>query len=168
VGPLTLPAAGLVYVDTNAVIYAVEQIEPYRTAALPLWDALDARRQQIVTSELTLLEVLVRPMRDGNQALTALYRAAWLHQLRREVRAAQERAEAAMALATEQGFPLWSALSAVLRGWALAEQGEGEEGIAQMRQGLEAYRATGAEVRRTRLLAMLAKGMGTPVRPTRV
>ena len=32
-----------------------------------------------------------------------------------------------------------------MRGWALAEQGQAEEGIAQMRQGLAAYRATGAE-----------------------
>jgi hypothetical protein len=29
VGTLTLPAAGSVYVDANAVIYAVEKIEPY-------------------------------------------------------------------------------------------------------------------------------------------
>ena len=37
-------------------------------------------------------------------------------------------------------------LGTILRGWALAEQGQGEEGIAQMRQGLAAYRATGAEL----------------------
>ena len=33
-----------------------------------------------------------------------------------------------------------------MRGWALAEQGQGEEGIAQMRQGLAALQATGAEL----------------------
>jgi predicted ATPase len=32
----------------------------------------------------------------------------------------------------------------ILRGWALAMQGRGEEGIAQMHQGLAALRATGA------------------------
>ena len=36
-------------------------------------------------------------------------------------------------------------LGTVLRGWALAMQGQGEEGMAQMRQGLVAFRATGAE-----------------------
>jgi predicted nucleic acid-binding protein len=61
-----------VYVDTSPVIYRVEQIEPYLTAAKPLWDALDAGQQQVVTSELTLLEVLVKPLRDRNAALTLL------------------------------------------------------------------------------------------------
>ena len=72
--------------------------------------------------------------------------AALLHQLRREGQAAQERAEAAIALSTEQGFRNWLAMGLILRGWALAEQGQGEEGIAQMRQGLAALRAIGAEL----------------------
>ena len=41
--------------------------------------------------------------------------AAVLHQMRREGRAAQERAEAAISLAMEQGFPLWVAYSSILR-----------------------------------------------------
>jgi hypothetical protein len=41
-GQIVHPASGPVYVDTNAVIYAVEQIEPYRTASAPLWEALNA------------------------------------------------------------------------------------------------------------------------------
>ena len=57
------------------------------------------------------------------------------HQFRREGQAAQERAEAAITLSTEQGFRLWVAWGTMLRGWALAEQGQGEEGIAQIRQG---------------------------------
>ena len=76
----------------------------------------------------------------------ALSFAARLHQFRREGQAAQERAEAVITLSTEQGFPYWLAWGTILRGWALAEQGQGEEGIAQMRQGLAAYRATGAEI----------------------
>ena len=55
-----------------------------------------------------------------------------------------EHAEAAVALATEQGFPHWAALGTSLRGWALAMQGQGEEGMAQVRQGIAACRATGA------------------------
>ena len=43
-----------------------------------------------------------------------------------------------LTLATEQGFPLWVAYGTLLRGWALAMQGQGEEGLAQMRQGLAA------------------------------
>jgi predicted ATPase len=70
--------------------------------------------------------------------------AAVLAQLRRDVPAAYEHAEAAVALATEQGLPLWVAQGTSLRGWALAMQGQGEAGIAQVRQGIAAYRATGA------------------------
>jgi predicted ATPase len=47
-----------------------------------------------------------------------------------------------------------------LRGWALAEQGQAEEGIAQMRQGLVAWQATGAEVFRSYYFALLAEVYG--------
>ena len=65
-------------------------------------------------------------------------------QFRRDVPAVHEQAEAAVALSTEQGFPQWAALGTSLRGWALAMQGQGEEGMAQVRQGIAACRATGA------------------------
>jgi predicted ATPase len=70
--------------------------------------------------------------------------AAMVSQFRRDVLVVHEQAEAAVVLSTEQGFPLWAAMGMVLRGWALAMQGRGEEGIAQVRQGIAAYRATGA------------------------
>ena len=62
-----------------------------------------------------------------------------------------------MTLSTEQGFPNWLAWGTMLRGWALTEQERGEEGIVQLRQGLVAYRATGAETSRPYLLALLAE-----------
>ncbi len=70
--------------------------------------------------------------------------AAFVSQFRRDVPAVHEQAEAAVALSTEQGFPLWAATGTILCGWALAMQGQGEEGMAQVRQGIAAYRATGA------------------------
>ena len=70
--------------------------------------------------------------------------AAIASQFRRDVLAVHEHAEAAVALATAQGFPQWAALGTILRGWALAMQGQGEEGMAQVRQGIAAWRATGA------------------------
>jgi predicted ATPase len=70
--------------------------------------------------------------------------AAFVSQMRRDVPAVHEQAEAAVALSTEQGFPLWAAQGASLRGWVLAMQGQGEEGVAQVRQGIAAWRATGA------------------------
>jgi adenylate cyclase len=86
--------------------------------------------------------------------------AAVFHQFRREVRAAQDRAEATIRLAQEQGFPLWMAIGCILRGWALAQQGQAQEGIEQIKQGLIAYRATGAEIWRPYWLALLAEAHG--------
>jgi predicted ATPase len=79
------------------------------------------------------------------------------HQLRREVRATLEHAEVIISLTTEQGFPHWMAQGAILRGWALAHQGQAKEGIEQMHQGLVAHRATGAEIVRPYFLALLAE-----------
>jgi predicted ATPase len=82
------------------------------------------------------------------------------HQLRREGRATQERAETLIALCMEQGFPLYLAWATTLRGWALATQGQTAEGMAQMRQGLAAARATGAELLVPYFLALLADACG--------
>ena len=49
-----------------------------------------------------------------------------------------------IALSAEHGFTDWLALATILRGWAMAEQGRNEEGIAQIQEGLAAFRATGA------------------------
>jgi predicted ATPase/class 3 adenylate cyclase len=90
----------------------------------------------------------------------ALCSAAWLHQYRREGPLAQEQAEACMTLATEHGFAPLIGLGTLMRGSALAAQGQGEQGIAHLRQGLAAYRAVGAEEGRTIALAFLAEAYG--------
>jgi class 3 adenylate cyclase/tetratricopeptide (TPR) repeat protein len=64
--------------------------------------------------------------------------AAYVYQFRWDVPAVHEQAEAAVALAIEQGFPFWAAAGTILRGWALAMQGQGEEGLRQVRQGIAA------------------------------
>jgi predicted ATPase len=86
--------------------------------------------------------------------------AALLHQLCREGQAAEERAEAVIALSNEQGFPLYLALGTIVRGWALTKQSQVEEGIAQIQQGLAAWRATGAELFRPHGLVLLAEAYG--------
>jgi predicted ATPase len=70
--------------------------------------------------------------------------ATIVSQLCRDVSAVHEQAEAIVALSTEQGFTHWAAWGTSLRGWALAMQGQGEAGVAQVRQGIAAWRATGA------------------------
>jgi predicted ATPase len=90
----------------------------------------------------------------------ALFCASLVHQLRGDAPKAQERAEAVVTLATEQGFPFFLSQATILRGWALAEQGSPDEGIAMMRQGLDAYQATGAAFVRPHYLALLAEASG--------
>ena len=90
----------------------------------------------------------------------ALFFAAQLHHHRREVQATQARAEAAITLSRAQGFPTWLANGTILQGWALAAQGQGEAGVAQIRQGLAAHRATGEEIERPYFLALLAEAYG--------
>jgi class 3 adenylate cyclase/predicted ATPase len=87
----------------------------------------------------------------------ALSFAAGFHQLRRDEHTAQEYTEASISVATEQGFPFWMARGSFLRGWALARQGQAQEGIEQIHQGLIAFRATGAELARPHFLAHLAE-----------
>jgi class 3 adenylate cyclase/predicted ATPase len=91
----------------------------------------------------------------------ALSFTAVFHQCHREGRATQERSEAAMRLTTEQGFSYWMAVGLLLRGWAVAQQGQAQDGIEQLHQGLSAVRATGAALRRPYGLALLAEAYGT-------
>jgi predicted ATPase len=132
-------------------------------AALTLWwlgypDQAALHRSH---ETLTLAQEVAHPF----SLAFALCFAAWLHQFRREAPLAQERAEAGIALATEQGVTVFLAQGTIFRGWALAErsgepeagQGQREEGIAQMRQGLAVWQATGAKVFRPYGLALLAQ-----------
>jgi TOMM system kinase/cyclase fusion protein len=126
-------------------------------AALVLWHlGYPDQAQKKIHEALTLARELSHPY----SLALALYFSASLHQFRREGRATQEQAEAVIALATEQGFSFLLAHGTTLRGWALAEQGQGREGIAQMQQGLAAYQATGSELFRPYYLALLAEGYG--------
>lgn len=91
----------------------------------------------------------------------ALMCAAWSHLLRREEQQAQEQAEAAMALSTEHGIPLFFAMSTIYRGWALAQHGQGVEGLTHVRQGLATFRAMGSEMFAPFYLTLLAEASAT-------
>ena len=108
---------------------------------------------------------LARELSEPNSLAHVFYYAATAYQLRREARLAQEHAEAALAVASEHGLVLYQAMAAIIRGWALLEQGREAEAIEQMRQGLAAYQATGAEVSLPHFLALLAEAMGNARQP---
>jgi predicted ATPase len=103
---------------------------------------------------------LSREQSQPSSLALALHFAAMLRQCRREAMATQECAETALAISTEHGFSFWQAGGTILRGWALAEQGDVTEGVEQMRQGLASWQATGSETYRTYYLALLAEALG--------
>jgi predicted ATPase len=71
--------------------------------------------------------------------------------------ALDERADQLIAMATEQGFPLWRAQGAIYRGWIKVMNGAMAEGISLLRSGAAAYRATGAEAWMPHYTALLAR-----------
>jgi TOMM system kinase/cyclase fusion protein len=142
----------------HAFLYGYDSgVHGLALGALALWHlGYPEQALRRIHDALTLAQELSHPF----SLAFALDFAAYLHQLRREGQAAQERAAAIIALSTDQGFPFWGACGTILRGWALAEQGQSAEGIAQMCQGIAALRATGAELQRPYCLALLAEAYG--------
>src|SRR6266511_416051 len=110
--------------------------------------------------------ILGREASHAHSLAYSLIFSSWFHQFCQERAVAQERAEEAITICTKQGLALWLAWGTITRGWALAEQGQGEAGIAQIRQGLAAAPATGAEgFFRTYFLALLAQAYQTVGQP---
>jgi class 3 adenylate cyclase/tetratricopeptide (TPR) repeat protein len=116
-------------------------------AAMALW-VLGYPDQALARSHEALT---VAPKRSHPySAAMALGWAAMIRQFRREMHATHKRGKATVTLCTEQGFAFYLALGTILRGWALAEKGAGEEGMAQICQGSATWRATGTEACRPR------------------
>lgn len=72
-GALNLPDFGIVYVDTPILIYSIEKIAPYFDLLVPLWKASETGKLEIMTSELTVVEILTGPMKKGNNHLISVY-----------------------------------------------------------------------------------------------
>jgi predicted ATPase len=66
-------------------------------------------------------------------------------------------ADELVALAAEQGFPLWSALGATFRGWAKVKTGDVVEGMSLLQNGATAFHATGADILMPYFLTLLAR-----------
>jgi class 3 adenylate cyclase/predicted ATPase len=79
-----------------------------------------------------------------------------LHQFRSEAAAVADQADAAIAFCEEHEFVHYLAMALILRGWASAQRGEFEKGIAEMQAGLEKERATGALLYESYVLGLLA------------
>jgi predicted ATPase len=104
--------------------------------------------------------VLAQELSHPYTLVYALYNAAILHCLRREAPVAQVQAEALIGLARQHEFPDRAVRGNVLRGRALTAQGQRAEGIAQMRQGMDAQQSMEARLQRPYDLTLLAEAYG--------
>jgi predicted nucleic acid-binding protein len=74
VGSLILPASGLVYADAQIAIYSADAHPVYAPLCRPLWQP---GAVTVVTSELTLMETLVGPLRNGDAIHAARRENLW-------------------------------------------------------------------------------------------
>ena len=72
-GALTLPSDGPIYLNASAFIYSVERIEPYRTLLEPLWQQAQSGQFTVVSSDLVVLETLVKPLREKDTFVEQLF-----------------------------------------------------------------------------------------------
>ena len=64
----------VVGLDTAPLIYFIEEHPAYLDTVRPFFEAVDRGEFQVVTSVVTLLEVLVHPFRQGDDGLAQQYR----------------------------------------------------------------------------------------------
>ncbi len=72
-GQLIIPPSAIVYADTSIFIYTVEENLDYYSLLQPLWSLFQAGEVEIISSELTLMETLVAPLRDAKADLVNTY-----------------------------------------------------------------------------------------------
>ncbi len=68
-----LTLSGRLYLDTNIFIYALEGYPVFRAVLTTVFNVLDRGELIAVTSELTLAEVLVKPLLDRHAERQAAY-----------------------------------------------------------------------------------------------
>jgi class 3 adenylate cyclase/predicted ATPase len=90
------------------------------------------------------------------EAWAGFFTAA-LHVLLREPERALEHTDPLIAMCTEHEFPLFVGLTTIVRGAAISQAGRHEEGVAELRQGIDLYSATGQRVSRRLYLCWLAQ-----------
>ncbi len=83
--------------------------------------------------------------------------AAMLHQFRREPKQAQKYASAAKVIAKEHKFTYYLGWAMMINGWSSAVQGNCDEGISEIHEGMEILKNTGGKRSLPYYTAMLAE-----------
>jgi predicted ATPase len=126
-------------------------------SAWVLW-LLGYPEQSLQQSEESL--ALARKLDHPPSLAFALFFAAFVRQLRGDVPGTRAYAEAAITLSQERDLPQTLSWATMMRGWAVAAQGQLDEGIALMRDCLSGQQAIGSKIARPHFLALLAEAYG--------
>jgi predicted ATPase len=95
------------------------------------------RARKAADETLRLARELSHPLSHG----VVLAYVTMLHQFCRDRTRVEQLAETTISLCSEHGFPYYLAWAEVLRGWSRAAAGAHDEGIGQIRGGIEALQA---------------------------
>lgn len=74
-GLIAALGVGSVAVDTAIFIYFIDENPRFLPEILPLFEEADQGKRELITSAMTLLEVMVVPFRAGNRLLAERYEA---------------------------------------------------------------------------------------------
>ena len=102
---------------------------------------------------------LARDLSHATTTAYALSTAPYVHCFCGDLRGAHEVAQAAVGFSMEQRNPFWLAMARVIWGWVLAEEGQVELGLAEIRSGLDEWRATDSAWLWPCYLAVLAQAL---------
>jgi predicted ATPase len=143
---------------THALLYGVDPaVGAGVYAAWTLW-CLGHLDQSLAKRHEAL--VRARQMAHHYTLAVALCHCALLHQHRREVQLTEELSEALIALSTEHGFAYWPGVAVAMKGWVLAERGEGDASIAELCSAMATIRGIGTAAELPWYLALLAGAHG--------
>jgi predicted ATPase/class 3 adenylate cyclase len=88
---------------------------------------------------------LAAKLKHAHSHAYALHYASVVYLERGEYKLAFQESEADIALSNEFGFPIWLALSRIIKGEALAQLGSPEEGLIELRRGITEFQSTGTQ-----------------------
>ena len=95
----------------------------------------------------------------------ALVFGAYVCQHSRDVEGTRHHASRAMTISSEHGFLHWKQQATILHGWALTELGEVDEGLSEMRTGVDGYEAQDSWLASCWFRSLLAQGYATAGAP---
>ena len=102
---------------------------------------------------------LARELREPQGLAHALFFAAVLYHLRRDLRMTERYVESVVDISREHGLVLYQAMATFMNAWIQSQQEREGDGIDRLREALTALHATGTSLMRPHLLGLLGSAL---------